>query len=238
MEEILIIIPVIFFAAIVQSVAGFGFALVAMPLLTLFIPLSEATPLVTLTGVLITAVIFLRHKKKFKLSQIVQLFIGSIIGIPVGVIALQYVDEYILKIILALILVSYSIFALRGKIPQFILPRYTGYIFGFFSGLFGSSLNTNGPPVIVYTSLQNWDKDEIIVTLQGFFMTSGAVIILSHAINGFITWDIFMYFLLLIPVLGAGFLIGSFIYKRLPLEIFRKIIYVMLILLSIIMVVK
>jgi uncharacterized membrane protein YfcA len=203
-----------------------------------FLPINVVTPLVALTGTMNTVIIFIRHRRSFELKPVVNLVIGSLLGIPVGVMVLNFVDDYILKIILAVIIASYSVFALAGVKKAIHFPSWTGYIFGFFSGLFGSSLNTNGPPIIVYAALQKWEKDKIIVTLQGFFIASGASIIAGHGINGLISKEILLYFLKVLPVLFLGFLTGSFLYNKINQDNFRRIIYLSLIVLSVLLVVK
>jgi len=51
--NVLWIVTIVFAAAVMQSLTGFGFALVVMPLVTLIVDLRTAAPLIALAGLTI-----------------------------------------------------------------------------------------------------------------------------------------------------------------------------------------
>ena len=55
------ILLIMFFAALLQGVTGFGFALVAMPLLAFLLDAPSAAALVALLGVVLSAVIAVQN---------------------------------------------------------------------------------------------------------------------------------------------------------------------------------
>ena len=85
---------------------------------------------------------------------------------------------------------------------------------------------------MVYRSLQSWDKDDIIVTLQSFFLVSGIIIVVSHAVNGLITREVVYQWMILIPFILIGVIVGSHLYSRIDQKTFRKIIYSLLIIVA------
>jgi uncharacterized protein len=96
------------------------------------------------------------------------------------------------------------------------------------AGCLGGAFSTSGPPVIVYTSLQTWTKDQIKVTLQGFFFLSGLMIAFSHVLSGFTTFSVLrLYGFGLLPLI-LGTCLGSFFYGFIREEDYRKIILIFL----------
>lgn len=233
MESYLIIAAIIFGGSLVQGLAGFGFALVAMPLLALMLPMKELVPLVALSGTFLTLVLFLYLRKSFSLKKILPLLAGAVVGIPAGVFLLTRVDEKFIKLLLAGILLIYSLLSLSGRLRPRDLSHRWGYLAGFFSGLLGGAINSNGPPVIVYSSLQKWSPDEVKVTLQSFFMASGIMIVTSHGISGIITMKVIRLWGMAIPVILAGIYVGMEFYSRIDRDLFRKTVLVLLLSLAV-----
>jgi len=235
MTQILPLILIVFFAAFTQSVAGFGAALVAMSLLTLLLPITFVTPLVALMGTFITISIFLRLRRHFDIKKVLPLAAGALPGIPVGIYFLTNFPEDTVRKILAIVLLLYSLYSLLQVTHNTILRKEWGYFFGFLSGCLGGAFNTNGPPAIVYTSMQPWSKNDITITLQSFFLLSGIMLITMHGLHGLITVDVLHYFVLTIPVLILGVVAGSFVYDRINQDLFKKIVFILLIVLAVVL---
>ena len=107
------------------------------------------------------------------------------------------------------------------------------YFCGFIAGCLGGGFSTNGPPVIVYTSLQPWTKDEIKSTIQGYFVFSGFVVIAAQAASGLITDKALYYFYYSILPIMAGTYLGHFFYGKVPEMVYRRVIFIMLIALGV-----
>ena len=79
---------VLFTAALVRSTFGFGDALVAMPLLALFMPLETAAPLVALISLLIAGSVLQRDWRHAERPAAAGLVGGALAGIPFGLLML------------------------------------------------------------------------------------------------------------------------------------------------------
>ena len=232
METCFFIAIILFIGSMVQGLAGFGFALTVMPILSLVMPMTELVPLVALSGTTINLVLFLFLRGNFSLKRIIPLVIGAVPGIPVGVLLLTRVSESTIKYLLAAILVTYSILSLSGLLKTRGLSAPWGYFFGFLSGILGGSINSNGPPVIIYTSLKKWSGDEIKATLQSFFLASGIMIVTSHLAGGLLTVEIAKKWLVALPVLLGGIYTGMYFYSRINLIFFQRMVLFMLLILA------
>ena len=220
---------IVFAAVFVQGMVGFGAALVSMPLLSTQIDLHITTPLVALltTTMELGTVIYFRKTIHFK--TVWKLSIPSLIGIPLGVIALDYFDQDILLIILGIIVIGYALYALLNfKLPALKHPSWV-YFFGFIAGLLGGSFNTNGPPIVIYGDCRRWDPDEFKSNLQGFFLLNNILIIASHAWRGNITAQVWQYYLYGLPAIALGLIAGIGLGKKIQPAVFRKLVMILLV---------
>jgi uncharacterized membrane protein YfcA len=115
-------ISLIFLAAgFTQGLSGFGSALFAMPLLTLFIDVKIAVPLCILNSILITLYLSLKLKGFMEKKKILPLFLGSLPGIYIGATFLKNVEADIIKLLLGVLIVSYGFYSLLFKsVPKTI----------------------------------------------------------------------------------------------------------------------
>lgn len=229
LQTYLLLSVVIFTAGFVQGLSGFGSILLALPILSLFIDIKILIPLMVLCGLAMSCFLLFQLRLHLDLKKILPLFIGAVPGIPLGVIFLKKIEPDLIYWILGLILMAYSLYMLflQSKKSGGIRERW-GYFFGFLSGFIGGGLSAGGPPVIVYTSLQDWKKDIIKVTIQGFFVINGLLTVLVHALSGLTTALVLRYFVVSIPMLILGTGLGSFFYGKIGEESYRRIMMVLL----------
>src|SRR4051812_3614263 len=97
------ILVVIFIATIFRSAFGFGESLVAVPLLALWIPLNVAVPLSVMISVSVAGVVVVQDWKKIHFRSAGGLILYTLIGIPLGLLLLLYVNEQIVKAVLGCI---------------------------------------------------------------------------------------------------------------------------------------
>ncbi|MBN1882987.1 MAG: sulfite exporter TauE/SafE family protein [Deltaproteobacteria bacterium] len=223
---------IIFLASGVQGLSGFGFALVSMSLLPLFFPITFVTPLVALEAALVTFYVFLTLRSHFDIKKLSPLLIGALFGIPLGVFGLIHLNEVVIIRTFAVCLFLYALYSLVGREPSFSLSKTWGYVFGFVSGCLGGAYNTSGPPAIIYTSLQDWDKNEATITLQSYFMVTALLIIVMHSINGLITVEVLKCVGIVIPFSLVGVFIGTYFFSRIKQETFKRIVFTLLMIVS------
>ena len=115
--EIIVLVLLIFFVSTtIRSFFGFGDALLAMPLLTIVIGVKTAVPIVALVAIIIGLSILLKTWREINFKQLIPLIVASIAGIPIGLIYLKDTSEVIVKLVLAIILISFSLYRLLDRI--------------------------------------------------------------------------------------------------------------------------
>jgi uncharacterized membrane protein YfcA len=91
-----------------------------------------------------------------------------------------------------------------------------------------------GPPVIIYTSMQAWDKNKTKSSLVGYFFAVGAGISLFHAAGGLITIEVLELSACALPALALGAFLGTSCYTRIGTESYKKLITLLLLVLGIV----
>lgn len=222
-------------AGFIQGLTGFGSVLLSLPLIALFLDFKIAVPLMNILGIVLTLVLIVQLRKAWEWGKIYPLLIGTVPGIPIGTYLLKNLEASPMYIFLGTVLCAYSLFGIlfRGVVKE--LKKGWPYFVGFLAGCLGGAVSASGPPVIIYTFLQPWDKDKIKVTLQGFYLISGLFILAYFYWNGLIVPQVVKLSFIALPFIIGGTLAGSFFYGRLAETSYRKLMYYTLGLLGIVM---
>lgn len=229
---------VAFLAGLIQGFSGFGSVLLSLPLLALFLDMRTVVPLVSLYGLFLTVVLFIQLRTSIRWDAVRVLVAGSLPGVPVGVYLLKVVQAFVIEGFAGIILIVFSLARLFLKFSGELTGKKWGAFFGFLGGCLGGAIGASGPPVIVYTAIQSWDKDAIKSTLQAFFLFSGVLVVLFQAVTGLVTAPVLRLFAAGFPFLMAGTFTGSFFYGSVRTEGYQKILFVLLVLLGAFMAVK
>jgi uncharacterized membrane protein YfcA len=227
---------IILFASFTQGFSGFGFQLVALSLLSLLIDLKHAIPLCALFGLIINIYLIIHYKEHLDFRDLKSVLIGSVLGIPAGVYFLAEADSGIIKTILGIVLIIFVLMNLTNIFKASGINKSWGYLFGVLSGLLGGAFNTNGPPVLVYFYLQNWDKLKLKASLTGFFLISTILIIAGHAISGVTTSAVLIDFLKFLPFVLLGQFFGVRLFGKVSSVFYGKFILIFLLLVSLFMI--
>lgn len=219
------VIIILGLSAFVRSAIGFGDGLIAMGLVTGWIGLQTATPLVALIGTAISSGILVTQWRQVNIRVALPLIISTLIGIPVGLVLLRFAPEQIARALLGVILVVYGAYGLLGlELPAITTDRFAG-LFGFVAGVLGGAYNTNGPPIVVYGTLRRWEPEQLRLMLQGYFFFTNFLILAGHAISGLWTVKVWSLVFASLPAVGLSVWLGSIVNQRIKRKLFAKLIF-------------
>lgn len=224
---------IILLSSILQGMFGFAFMLLALPLTSLVLSIKTAVPLLSMFLALISGILAFQLREKFDYRVVIPLIVGAVIGIPFGIYFLLKSSEILIKSALGIILILYSLDSLLVKRVKLRLPAWAGYIFGFFAGALGGAFNITGPAVIIYILTQDWTRINTVGSLNFFFFVTSLLIVAFHIIMGNITPDLAVTFFLFTPVVIAGMLVGSSIFRKMTNENYRKGLFALLLIMGI-----
>lgn len=225
----LIAIVVFFFSALVRSAFGFGETLIAVPLLALVIPVQVAAPVGILISMTMAAIIIVQDWQHVQFRSVIVLLLATCIGIPAGLWLLHAVDEQIVKTVMAFFIMAFSVYCLLQRRPKMMTGRWLGWFFGFWSGVLGGAYGMNGPPLVVFGSLQRWSPQRFRATLQGYFFPASLLIMAGYWSTGLWTAQVTRFYLLSLPGTLLAVVLGRAINRRMRDDAFIRYVHYFLI---------
>ncbi|MDJ0845143.1 sulfite exporter TauE/SafE family protein [Crocosphaera sp.] len=219
---------IILLGVFIQSLSGFGLGVVSMPLITLVIDVRVASPLMNLISLLTLLIISVYYRNKLEIKAIFRLVIASSLAIPFGVYFLKNIDQTISSTILGMVVLGYGIYSLlEFPLPSIRSPKW-GYGFAFCSGLLSGAYNTGGPPMIIYGNCCRWTPEQFRSNLNFFFFCNVIIVLTNHFLQGNITPEVLQLFMISIPMIVIGLILGFSLSKRVNLLLFRKLVLILL----------
>lgn len=140
---------IILIAAIIRGFSGFGFALVAVPLLSMIMPPLSFVPVIF--GMQIIALLpgLRQTLQDVQWKQIVPLVPGGFLGTWGGLLILYRINPEIIGFIIAAAVVFVAVFLLKGFRLDRQFTKLEIASVGMLSGLLNGSAGLPGPPVII-----------------------------------------------------------------------------------------
>jgi hypothetical protein len=227
------IAAIVFFSVITNTVAGFGIALVAMPMLVPLVGIEVARPLMALLTFLSGAAIIVYYKRQLNLKDVWPLIIASAVGVPLGEVLLRLLSERLVTAGLGIIVVGYALYGLLGPTIPRIKREGWAYFYGFISGVLSGAYNTGGPPLVLYATSKGWGPAEFRGNLQAVGLVKGALVIGTHAVSGNFTPAVGQSLLVALPAVVVGSVAGFAIGDQLNPVVFRKVVLVLLVVLGV-----
>ncbi len=238
MQYILLLIICIIGSAI-QSSIGFGFAMLAIPLFSLVLPIKYSILILAVSAMVLSVHILIKIRLKVKWKLVLPVIVYIFIGQYIGTRLLFSLDIIILKNILGIILIIISIFMYFGfnKIKIRINTPKTIF-FGSLSGLLGGMLGISGPPLVIYYFSVLDNKEEYQSSMQATLLSICIFTLVLHGYYGNISSDVLPFSLFGITGVFIGSSIGLFIFRRLKKESLNKPVYAFIFLMGVWMIVE
>ncbi|MEL6405051.1 MAG: sulfite exporter TauE/SafE family protein [Chloroflexota bacterium] len=218
-----LVIPIIFLAMFIQSLAGFGSALIAMPMLIALLGPDAARPAFALMGQTAGILFLLKYRDDWKFVDIRMALVGTLVGIPIGAWIAGVLSEDAFMLLLGIIVLAYAIYALVGFTLPEMHTRWSS-VFGAFSGILHSAYNVGGPPLVMYATTQDWQARRFKGNLQAIFFLMGFFVIATHVIEGRMSDVVFQNYLLMVPTMMVALWCGFRVEKYIAQPIFRKVV--------------
>lgn len=220
------------FIMLVQSIAGFGSALLGMPILLLFFPLKVAAPLFVLCSFMVELMMLLNYRQQILYRNIWRLILTSLIGIPIGVNVIARLDEHLMTFLLGAFVLGYAIYSLLG----FQAPRlkHVGWQFGlgFIAGMLSGAYNTSGPVYVVYSSSQRWTPAEFKGHIVALFLVGSMGAIVAHFLAGNITSQVLELVIFALPASLISVFVGMSLDRFVKPDLFRKMVLILLVIIG------
>lgn len=215
--------------AFLQGITGFGSGLLAVPLLSLLLPLPVLTPLVSIVNVFMAGYLcwLLRHYLHVRRWH--SLLVAGMLGSLLGNQLLHWVPVATLQLGMALLVIGLGVLFWFGVQWQLKATRPLQVGVGLLAGISNGALTLGGPPVVLFLTASRLHQTEFRATLAVFFLAIGLTNVVSFASQGsYQNLDITLIAALLAGAISGAYL-GHRVSGKLSEQVFRKLALLLII---------
>ncbi len=222
------LIAITILAGLVYGFAGFGAALIYVPLASAVVPPSVAIPAFQLSALISLVTVVPPALGKIQIKPVATMIIGSLIGGPIGVWMLSVGQPQALRWG-AVAIVSLTLLALILGWRYRTTPGWrTNGAMGLGAGAMGGATGLNGPLVVIFQLGGPNQADQIRANMLVFLTGSSMVLLPIMAFQGLLPPPtLWLGSLMLIPY-GGGSLIGQALFTPGRQGIYRNVALVLI----------
>lgn len=213
----------VFAATILRSFTGFGFALVAVPVLALFMPPAEVVVLSSAMAFTLSLLSVPSFSSVVNFQEMKPLLLMSLIGTALAACTVAWIplDLFQLCVGVSVLIACVGIVLSRPEKP--IRRKSLPWLAGLLSGAMNGAIAIPGPPMIIYAMLTEFDPVRSRAMLMAFFLASSGFALLSYTAAGIVELQSVKYYLFTVPVLFVGDRLGHRLFDRYGRALYRKV---------------
>jgi uncharacterized membrane protein YfcA len=214
---------VIFLAGFTQSLTGFGFGLIAVPLLSFFISPKLAPPITLLEGLVLNAYILKNAYVAVQPRRISMLSVAGVLGVPIGTYILANFAVESVRIYIGVMTLTMAVLFLTGFRRTVQNEQLVSAPIGFVSGILSGSINMGGPPVILFFANQGLPRQVFRANIIAYFVALQLVGLPLMVYAGIMTTKAVVTSAILLPGLLIGGLAGGRFHQKVDDQFVRRV---------------
>jgi uncharacterized protein len=227
----------------VETALGFGAALITVAIGSFVIDdLREILAMTVPLNLLLSLYLVGRYRRhvdgRFLFTRLLPLMV---LGMPIGIYAFTAVDASLLKRSFGAFIVVVAALELhRMRVAAPPRPVSTPVEVGLLllGGAVHGAFSTGGPMAVYVTSRVLHDKNVYRATLSSLWLVLGSVLLATYAFDGRITTTTLTSTALVSPGIVVGMAAGEMLFRRVPVDVFRRIVFVTLLLSGLALVIR
>lgn len=217
-------------SATLQGTTGFGYNILVVPLLSLFIDPKVVVPTVILHNVLLDCVVLATTWQNVRLGRIWLLVVAGLLATPLGVLLLSVLDPEPLRLLIGLTVVGTGVLMLAGFRRRFADERLASGVAGSLGGMMNGLVGMAGPPVILLFANQGMAPREFRANIVTYFTVITFVAVTAFWLEGSLTSDVVSLTAVTVPGTALGVVMGIRLHGRVPVELFYRVSLLLVIL--------
>ena len=223
-------VAIMFMAAVIFSHTSFGFGLVSVPLLTIVFGPKEAIVVTLIVSTILMIPLLYGVRHQIQVSRAMPLLLGSLIGLPLGLLILHRVEASIIGLFTGSVVIVASLALFFWPPIQLQRPHLAiALLAGVASGFLKTSTSMSGPPLVLYNLSVAGGVSLFRATLLAVFLPTSIITLVALIILDLITIDVLIIATISLPAIALGAVAGSALRKRTPHRSFRSIALAILI---------
>ena len=219
----LLVALVVFFAALIKGITGFGFGLVATPILMLFLDVKLVIAVAIPLHLVISSLILNQVWRELEWRRVIPIVVAAVLGIPLGTFILVVVPSSTLRLTVSLVVLVAALALLSGFTVRIARERLASAMAGFTAGTLFSSTSIVGPPLVIFMVNQGWGITAFRSSLGGVNVAMELITLLSFAVAGLLSTQSLGLDVALLPAVLVSSLLAGKLVSRLNPLLFRRI---------------
>ena len=219
-QEMILVFLSLLLGGFTSGAAGFGIMMIALPILTLGMTVTDAVLVCCIVAVPTAVQLAWLYRRFVNWPDTKMLWLGCIPGCIVGAYVLKIVPMAVLQLAISITIVCFILLQLLRKKSARRLPdsRFSLLFAGAASGFAHSAVSLAGVPIGIFILLKGWDKDRSRATMSSLFLFCCWVTFFSQWATGLYTAKLFK--LSVCGVIGAllgqelGFRAGRYLDQK------------------------
>lgn len=211
------------FASFAQTLSGFGFSLLAVPLMTLVVSPRDAVVVATIIGSISTSSQAFIDRKHVDVPIARRLILASYAGMPFGLMAFVFVSETGLRLVLGVVVVTAAVLLMRGFHLRDDRHRFD-WLLGIVSGFLSTSTSTNGPPLVFLMQARRLDPATFRATINTVFAVVNLGALALFASAGKVNSNNLSGVAVALPSLGIAIAVGYTVRRRITQARFNALV--------------
>ena len=225
--QIVAVAGVFVVSAVVSAVAGFGFSLISVPLISLVVDVHRAVVLATIVGASVTMFQALQWRRHAVVPVVRRTVLAAYCGMPIGLALFVTVSSRWLQLMLG-VAVLVAVALLMRRIDLSRAGNRLDIACGVVSGVLSTSLSTNGPPVVFLLQSRRLGPDQFRGTITSTFAWGNIASIAAFASQGKVTGAALLTAVVTVPGMVAGLWFGAVLRPKVDAAMFRTLVIALL----------
>ncbi|MFM8625537.1 MAG: sulfite exporter TauE/SafE family protein [Actinomycetota bacterium] len=225
--EIVWIVACVAVAAFAQSLSGFGFALIAVPLMAVVLEPRVAVVVATMVGAVSTIVQAWADRRHAVRDVSMRLTAAAFLGMPIGSVLFLVVSADTLRLLVGIAVLAAAVLLVRG----FRLDAPSGrldWVMGAVSGVLATSTSTNGPPLVFVLQARGMAPDSFRATINTVFALSNIGALAFFIGAGKVNADGLVGFAVALPAMLVAMRLGYAVRPHVEGQRFRRLVLALL----------
>lgn len=240
-EALAIIALITFFAAFIHGSIGFGFPLIATPLLALITDIHTAIILTLIPTLMVNLVTIASEGNALAaFHRHFSLALLALIGSAIGTLILIAVNSDIFEALLAVAIIVYL---LADKITLKLswvsrYPLLSKSFFGVAAGILGGLTNVMGPLLIIYALESGYSKKEFIQAINYCFLLGKTTQLMLFCVYGRFGLGEISTSAIMLGVAAVALYFGVSVKRKINEDLYKGLLRGFLLILAILLMVK
>lgn len=225
-------VPAILLTGISKGGFGTGIGMMAVPLMSLAIPVPQAAAIMLPILCIMDLVGLWTYWGRWDHQIMAAMLPAAVLGIAVGGLTFSLLDEHVLRLMIGLMAAVFVLnYWFRRRPHDAKRPsRARGWLWGCLAGYTSFMTHAGGPPFNIYVLPLRLDKTVLVATAVIFFAAVNYTKLVPYWLLGQLNAGNMTTALALSPLAPIGILAGAWMLKRVNDVLFLRVCYVFLLL--------